>query len=114
MAKENAFLKNAREKDLIDDQEIAVVADITCNNGNSGRGWMFLNGSTLHLYAMAGFADLGEHIESIDLKNAQVRKSSSFVLHPYMVLQCGDFIWHFQGFAQAKRVIEAVKASCGQ
>ena len=34
---ENLFLRNAHEKGLIDNREIAFAADITCTNGNRGR-----------------------------------------------------------------------------
>lgn len=73
-----------------------------------------LNGNTLHLYAMAGFADLGEHIESLDLTDAEVLKASSFVLHTSMKLRCGAHTYTFLGFNQAKKVIDAVKESCGK
>lgn len=113
MAKENLFMKNAAEKGLIDHREIAFVADVTSTNGNSGRVWFFLNGSTLYLYEMRGLADMGEEIEVLDLKNAQVLKASSFVLRSSMKLLCGGYTYTFQGFAQAKKVIEAIKESCG-
>ena len=113
MAKENKFLNDLKAQNLIDDRELAVVSDVTSTNGNSGRAWVLLNGSTLHLYAMAGFADLGEHIESLDLTDAEVLKASSFVLHTSMKLRCGGYTYTFLGFAQAKKFIDAVNESCG-
>ena len=44
MATVNPFMDSLRADNLIDDREIAFVADITCTNGNSGRAWFFLNG----------------------------------------------------------------------
>ena len=114
MAKENLFLKNAKEKNLIDEREIVVVADISCTNGNNGRAWVFLNGSTMQLFEMAGFADLGSHVETIELKNAKLLKTSCFVLGSSMKLLYNGHTYVFKGFAQAKKFIEAVKESCGE
>lgn len=44
MATVNPFMNTLREEKLIDDREIAFVADVTCTNGNRGRAWFFLNG----------------------------------------------------------------------
>ena len=113
MAKENLFMKNAMEKGLIDDREIAVAADIVCTNGNNGRAWVFLNGSIMQLYELAGLADLGAHVETLDLKDAELIKASSFVLGSSMKLKSKGNVYTFKGFAQAKKVIEAVRESCG-
>lgn len=113
MAAENLFMKNAKEKGLIDEREIAFAADITCTNGNRGRAWFFLNGSTLYLYEMAGFADLGAHVETIDLKNATFIKASSFVLNTWLKFQYNGYTYSMKGFAQAKKVIDAIKEGCG-
>lgn len=113
MAKENLFMKNAMEKGLIDAREIAVAADITCTNGNSGRAWVFLNGSVMQLYELAGLADLGAHVETLNLKNAELLKASSFVLGSSLKLKYNGNVYTFKGFAQAKKVIEAVRESCG-
>lgn len=113
MATENLFMKNAREKGLVDEREIAFAADLNCSNGTWGRVWFFLNGNTMHLYEMAGLAELGAHVESLDLSKAAFIKGSSFVLHTTMKLQCGGHTYAFQGFAQAKKVIAAVRESCG-
>lgn len=109
MAKENLFLKNAKEMGLIDDREIAVVADITCTNGNNGRAWVFINGDQMFLYAMHGLGEIGAHIETLDLNQVQVLKASSFVLHTTMKLTYEGHTYRFQGFAQAKRFIAAVR-----
>ena len=113
MAKENLFMKNAMEKGLIDRREIAVAADVICTNGNSGRAWVFLNGSVMQLYELAGLADLGDHVETLDLKNAEFLKASSFALYTYLKLKYNGHTYTFKGFAQAKKVIEAVQESCG-
>lgn len=113
MAKENTFLKDLKERNLIDEREIAVVADVSSTNGNSGRGFVLLCGSTLRLFTMAGFAQLGDLVEELDLANAQVLKASSFVLHTSMKLKCGDHTYQLLGFNQAKKFIDAVKESCG-
>ncbi len=110
---ENLFLRNAHEKGLIDNREIAFAADITCTNGNRGRAWFFLNGSVLSLHEFAGLADVGNLIEKIDLKDAQFIKGSSFALHPTLKFQYNGNTYSFQGFAQAKKVLEAVKSACG-
>lgn len=109
MAKENLFLKNAKEKGLIDDRNIAVVADIVSTNGNRGRGYVFINGDQMHLYELRGLTELGAHVETIDLKQVQVLKSSSFVLHTTLKLQYQGHTYSFQGFTMAKQFIEAVK-----
>ena len=49
----------------------------------------------------------------LELKDARFVKGSSFVLHTTMRFQWNGKTYDFQGFAQAKKVIEAVKSSCG-
>ena len=112
MATNNPFMDALRADHLIDDREIAVVADITCTNGNRGRAWCFLNGSMLHLYEMAGFADRGDLVEALDLKDAEVLKASSFVLNTSLKLKCNGHIYTFKGFVQAKKVIACITDSC--
>ena len=112
MATENPFMNSLNEKNLIDDREIAFVADVICTNGNCGRAWFFLNGSMLHLYEMTGMAAWGEHIETLDLKNAEVIKASSFVLGSSLKLKCNNEVYTFKGFAQAKKVIACITQSC--
>lgn len=113
MATENPFMKEIRQRGLIDEREIAFAADVSCTNGNRGKVWFFLSGSTLHLYEMAGLTQLGALVEVLDLKDAQFIKGSSFILHPTMKFRCGGHTYAFQGFAQAKKVIAAVQESCG-
>ena len=112
MATENPFMNSLRENNLIDDREIAFVADDTCTNGNRGRAWFFLNGSKLHLYEMAGLAACGAHIETLELKDAQILKASSFVLNSSLKLKCNGETYTFKGFAQAKKVIACITESC--
>ena len=113
MAKENVFLKNLKEQNLIDDREIVVMADVSATNGNRGRAFVLLNGTELSFYAAAGFAELGQLIEAIDLKQAKFLKGSSFILHTTMKLECNGVVYSLQGFSQAAMFIEAVKGSCG-
>lgn len=112
MAKENLFLKDLKARGLIDDREIAVMADISSTNGNRGRAFVLLSGTTLFLYEAAGIAALGELIETIDLRSAKFIKGSSFVLRTSMKLTYNGFTYSFQGFTQAAKFIEAVKGSC--
>ena len=114
MAKENPFLNELKARGLIDDREIAVMSDITSTNGNRGRGFALLSGTTLYLYEAAGFAALGDLIEVIELSNAKFLKGSSFVLHTSMKIQYNGFVYTFQGFTQAAKFIDAVKESCGK
>ena len=111
MAKENPFINSLKANNLIDDREIAFVADVTCTNGNSGRAWFFLNGSQLYLYEMTGLASVGEHIETLDLKGAEILKASSFVLGSCLKLKCNNETYTFKGFAQAKKVIACITES---
>ena len=113
MAKENLFLKNLKERNLIDDREIVVMADISATNGNRGRAFVLLNGSELAFYEPAGIADLGELVETIDLKQARFLKGSSFILHTTLKLECAGTVYSLRGFNQAAMFIEAVKAGCG-
>ena len=113
MAKENLFLKEMRERGLIDDREIAAMADIICTNGNSGRAFALLSGTTLYLYAAAGIATLGDLIEVIDLRKATFLKGSTFVLRTSMKIQYQGHTYSFQGFTQAAKFIDAIKGSCG-
>ena len=112
MAKENLFLKKVHDMGLLDERDIAVVADITCTNGNSGRAWVFLNGSKLFLYEMRGMADMGELVEVLDLSQAVHLKSSAFLLNTHITLTYGGHTYKFKNFAQTKRVIECIKAAC--
>ena len=112
MAKENQLLKKAHEMGLLDERDVAVVADVTCTNGNRGRAFFFLNKNLMHLYEMKGFADFGALVETLDLNGAKFVKGSSFLLNPSMTLTCGGHTYKFVGFAQPKWVIENVKSSC--
>lgn len=113
MEKENRFMKNARLRNLIDDQEIAFMTDIVCTDGNNGRAWILLNGSLLNLCEPIGLADLGELIETLDLEKAEFIKASSFIFNPYFKLKYNGQIYTFKHFAQAKRVIEVIEKTCG-
>jgi hypothetical protein len=113
MATENVFLKNLKAQNLIDDRQIVVMADVSATNGNRGRAFVLLNGTELSFYEPAGFADLGEWIETIDLKQAKFMKGSSFILHTSLKLECGGVVYSIQGFSQAAMFINAVKESCG-
>lgn len=110
---ENQFLKNARDRHLIDERKIAFAADAACTNGNQGRVWFFLNGSRLALYACVGLGGLGDFIEEIDLKKAVFRKGSGFVLGTRLEFQYEGDTYTFRGFAQGRRVVEAIKSACG-
>ena len=112
MASANRFLDALRADILVDAREIAFVADITCTNGNGGRAWFFLNGSTLYLYEMTGMVSRGACIETLDLKGAEVLKASSFVLGSSLKLKCSNEVYTFKGFAQAKKVIACITESC--
>ena len=49
MAKENVYLKQWKEQGLVDERGVAVVADISCTNGNAGRAFVFINGTTMYI-----------------------------------------------------------------
>ena len=112
MAQEKMLLQKARELGLMDEREFAVVADVTCSNGNRGRACMFLNGNLLFLYELRGFADLGEYVETLDMNKARFIKGSSFLLNPNMVLEYAGNRYKFVGFAQPKWVINHIKEAC--
>ena len=112
MAKENKLLVKAHEMGLLDERDVAVVADITCTNGNRGRAFFFLNKNLMYLYELRGFADFGAHVETLDLNHTKFIKGSSFLLNPNMKLEFGGHTYKFVGFAQPKWVIEQVKSSC--
>ena len=114
MAKENLLLKQAKEMGLIDDREVAVCANITCTNGNRGRGWVFVNGGVLSIYEPVGFTGLGEHVETLELKNARFIKGSSFVLNTTLKLEYAGHTYVFKDFTIAKKFIEAVREVCGK
>ena len=113
MAKENPFLNEMKARGLIDDREVAVMADISCTNGNRGRAFALLSGTTLYLYEAAGIATLGDLVEAIDLRKATFLKGSTFVLRTFMKIQYNGFTYSFQGFTQAAKFIDAIKESCG-
>lgn len=113
MATENKFMRNARLRGLIDDREIAFMVDTTCTNGSNGRAWMLLNGSMLHLCEPVGLTELGQLVESLDLEKATLLKASSFILNPNFKLKYEGEVYTFRGFAQAKRVVEVIRESCG-
>lgn len=114
MAQENLLLKQAKEMGLIDDREVAVGANITCTNGNRGRGWVFLNGTVLSIYEPVGFTGLGDHVETLDLRAARFVKGSTFVLNTTLKLEYAGHAYTFKDFTIAKKFIEAVKEACGQ
>lgn len=112
MAKENLLLKKAHEMGLLDDRDVAVVADVTCTNGNRGRAFFFLNKDKMFLYELHGFADIGAYVETLDLNETRFIKGSSFLLNPSMTLSFNGHTYKFVGFAQPKWVIENIKSSC--
>ena len=113
MATENKFMRDAKLRGLIDQREIAFMVDVTCTNGNGGRCWMLLNGTAMHLCEPVGMAALGQQLETLDLEKARLLKASSFVLNPSFKLEYLGETYTFRGFAQAKRVVEAIRESCG-
>ena len=112
MAKENLFLKKAHEMGLLDERDLAFAAVISSTNGNKGSAWFFVNGSKRFLYEMAGMADMGRCIETLDLNQTKFVKGSGFVLHTHMTLEHGGYTYKFQGFAQGKRVVQIMQESC--
>lgn len=112
MAKENLFLKKAHEMGLLDSEEIAFMADVTCSNGNAGRVWFMLNGSRMFLCEPLGLADFGDCIETLDLNKAKFVKGSGFVLNTHMTLDVDGLIYKFKGFAQGKRIVALFQERC--
>lgn len=110
---ENKFIQGLHEEGLIDEREVVFMADIASTNGNKGRGFVLLNGRTLSIYEMLSYDKLGDPVDCIDLTQTEVIKASSFVLHTSMKLKFNNIVYSFQGFTQAKRIIEAIKESCG-
>lgn len=110
---DNKFMRDARQRGVIDSREISAMADITCSNGNGGRAWILLNGKDLFICENIFPVGLGETLEVIHLEEAEMIKSSSFVLHSYMKLKYQGNTYLFKGFAQAKRVIAAITEACG-
>ena len=117
MAAENEFMKTVREQGWIDEREIAFAAKVRCTQGRKpvwwGGVWFFLSGSRLRMYEMVGLTQIGPLVDEVDLKDARFERGSSFPLHTTMRFQCGERTYAFQGFAQAKKVIDAVQHSCG-
>ena len=117
MASENPFMKQVREQGWIDEREIAFAAKVRCTEGRKrvwwGGVWFFLSGSRLRMYEMVGLTQVGASVEDMDLKDARFLRGSSFPLHTTMAFECGGRTYDFQGFAQAKKVIQAVKESRG-
>ena len=114
MAKENPTVKFAKENGLIDEREIINVADIACTNGNDGRAWIFINGSDMHLFELIGFSRIGECVETIDLKNAEILKSRRFILAPSLNLKYNGYTYKIINFSQPKKFIEAVREGCAK
>lgn len=110
--KENQFLKTLHEQNLVDDRDIALVAEVKSSNGMRGRAWFFLNGTNLYLYELRGLANYGECVEVLDLSQATMLKSNSFIFNRYMVLDCNGVIYRLWNFANAANAIEAVRQSC--
>ena len=114
---ENPFMKNAREQGWIDEREIAFAAKVRCTEGRKrvwwGGVWFFLSGSRLRMYEMVGLTQTGDLVDDVDLMAARFVSGSSFPLHTTMRFECSGRTYDFQGFAQAKKGIEAVQRSCG-
>lgn len=107
MAKETLIERYARENGLVDDRRMTVCANITCSNGNRGMAYAFLNGSKVHLYEAIGFTKLGEHIETIDMKEVTDFKSCKIILLHYIKFKYNGYKYKFDGFAQPSKVIAA-------
>ena len=112
MAKENLFLKKAHEMNLLDSEEIAFMADVTCSDGTGGRVWFFLNGNQLFLHEPRGLADFGACVRTLDLNRAKFVKGSGFVLYTHMTLAVEGLTYRFTGFAQGKRIVALFRERC--
>lgn len=106
MAKESFIEKFARENELVDERNIITCADITCSNGNNGRAWIFLKGSNVHLYECVGF-NIGDYVETIDLKGITDFKSCKVILLHYMKFVSNGYNYKFTGFSQPSKIIAA-------
>ena len=113
MATENKFMESMKSQGLVDDREIAAVADIRCSNGNSGRGFALLNDRILRIYTMKRYDALGELVETLELQNAKFLKGSSFALNTNLKLEYNGEVYRFSGFTRAKQFIAAIKEACG-
>ena len=114
MAKESPALKFAKENDLVDERELVYVADIVCSNGNYGRAWIFFGGNNMHIFELVGFSGIGGYVETIELKNAEVLKSSAFLLGPSLKLKYDGNTYTFKNFAQPKLFIGTVREGCAE
>ncbi len=106
-------MESVKSQGLVDDREVAAMADIRCSNGNSGRAFVLLNDRTLRLYTVKRYDALGELVETLDLQNAKFLKGSSFALNTNLKLEYNGAVYRFSGFTRAKQFIEAVKEACG-
>lgn len=113
MAKENVNLKQWKELGLVDDRGIAVVADISCTNGNGGRAFVFINGTTMYIHELQGFSNVGQRVETLDLTKAKFVKSCSFILASSLILVYGLHRYKFENFGIAKQFIGAAREACG-
>ena len=108
-AQENDFIRELRQRNLIDERNFVISTDITASNGNSGRAWVTLSGDTMYLYALESFTQLGELIETIDLRRARLLKAVGNAFISTVKLEYEGVQYTFHHFIQAKTVVTILK-----
>lgn len=114
MAKENKFLNDLKAQSLIDDRELATVADINCTNGNNWRGWVCINDTTMRLFSMTFPANLGELIDEIELPEALLIKTFGIVPFTLIKFQYQGHTYRIEHFSKTKEFIQTMKETCGK
>lgn len=115
MAKENTFLKDLKERGLIDDRELVTVADINCTNGNYWRGYVFINGTTMRLFSMTFPAcALDELVDEIALPEAKLVKTFGIVPFTLITFQYQDNTYRIEHFSKTKEFLQTMKDTCGK
>ena len=112
-AQENDFIRGLRQRNLIDERNFVISTDITASNGNSGRAWVTLSGDYLRLFALESFSELGELIETIDLRQTKLLKAVGNAFVSTVKLEYQGVQYTFHHFIQAKTVVTVLKEAMG-
>ena len=110
MAKENKFLIDLKNRNIIDDRELVTVADITCTNGNHWRGYVCINDTTMSLFSMTFPAcTLNELIDFIELREAKLVKSFGIVPFTLIKFTYRGHTYRIEHFSKTKEFIQTMR-----
>lgn len=76
-----------------------------------GMVFLCIKGNKLDVYDEVTFGKIGEQITSFDMRKMSELKTSSFIFNTYLQFRYNGVVYKFNGFANAKLIINAITES---